>query len=158
MSDNGTTQPGGEPVSELERLRAERARLASARESRSAARDEAAELERLKLAVADEEAIARAECEHGPIDRDIALTQSRGHGVIIVKRPTHASYRAMVDGVSAGKLPLTTINERFAFQCLVYPDKVGFERILKAEPALLEHVANAAAKLAGLVVEEVQGK
>jgi hypothetical protein len=143
---------------ELAQLKAERARLVALRETREAARLEAAELERLKLEIADEEAIAKAECEHGPIDRDIAAVQSRGHGVVIVKRPTHAQYRLMIDSVSSGKMQLSAINERFAFSCLVYPDKLDFERILKAESGLLERVANAAAKLAGLVVEEVQGK
>jgi hypothetical protein len=155
VSDNGTTDPGG---GELEQLRAERARLVESREQRTAARAAADELDRMRTAIADEEAIAKAECEFGPIDRDIAVVQSRGHGAIIVKRPTHAGYRAMIDAVSSGKLPLSTINERFTYPCLVHPDKLAFERLLKAEPALLEHVASAAAKLAGLVVEEVQGK
>lgn len=143
---------------ELVQLRAERARLVAEREKREASRLEATEFERLKLEIADEEAIAKAECEHGPIDRDIAAIESRGHGVVIVKRPTHAQYRLMIDSVSAGKMPLSAINERFAYSCLVYPEKVSFERILKSESGLLERVANAAAKLAGLVVEEVTGK
>jgi hypothetical protein len=160
VSDTGTTDPGGGPPaeSELEQLRAERARLVEGREQRTAARAVADELDRMRTAIADEEAIAKAECEFGPIDRDIAVVQSRGHGAIIVKRPTHAGYRAMIDAVSSGKLPLSTINERFTYPCLVHPDKLAFERLLKAEPALLEHVASAAAKLAGLVVEEVQSK
>lgn len=146
------------PVSELEQLRAERARLVGEREKREAARADATELARIKLEIASEQAITKAECELGPLDRDIAAVQSRDHGVVIVRRPTHAAYRQMIDSVAASKTPLSVINERFAFQCLVYPEKVEFERILKDESGLLERVANAAAKLAGLVVEEVQGK
>lgn len=146
------------PVSELDRLKAERARLIGEREKRDAARVEAEEAERIKREIADEEAIAKAEAQHGPIGRDIATVQSRSHGVIIMKRPTHASYRQMIDAVGAGKMTLTAINERFAFQCLVHPERVELERILKSEAGLLERVANAAAALGGLVVEEAQGK
>jgi hypothetical protein len=144
---------------ELETLRAERARLTEDRERRTAARTEAAELARLKREIADEEAILKAEADHGPTGTEIAVVPSAcGQGIVILKRPTHASYRQMIDAVGAGKMALSAINERFVFQCLAYPERGAFESILKSESGMLERAANAAAKLGGLVVEELSGK
>lgn len=144
---------------ELAQLRAERNRLVAEREEREQKRAAEAEVASLKQSIADEEAIAKAEAEHGTVGSDIAVVHSRGgNGVIIVKRPSHPVYRQMIDAVGTGKEKLSVINERFAFQVIVHPSKDEFERILKRESGLLDRVANAAAVLAGLVIEEVGGK
>jgi hypothetical protein len=146
-------------VSDLEALKAERARLVAEREKREVERAEADEVARVQREIADEQAILKAETDHGPVGSEIQVVQSaRGQGVVIVKRPSHASYRQMIDAVANGKTALSAINERFAFQCLVYPERSEFERILKTESGMLERVASAAAVLGGLVVEQQGGK
>lgn len=144
---------------ELEALKAERERLVEEREAREAARAEARELEALKIGIADEQAILKAEAELGQVGVDIATVRSaKGHGVVIVKRPTHAQYRLLVDSLRADKMTLSAINERFVLSVLVHPTKADFESILKKESGLLDRVADQAAFLGGLVVGEVQGK
>jgi hypothetical protein len=131
----------------------ERTRLAEGRTARDSQRILLEQLEEEERALRDDQAIEKAECEHGALGKRIAAVHT-GLGVVIVKRPHHVLFRRFQD---AGKMTSVEF-EKLVFPCLVHPDRSAFESYVEQEPAMLLRVANAVATLAGARAEEVSGK
>lgn len=137
----------------LERVRAERARLAEERQRRETERELLERVEAEELALQDEQVIAKAEDDHGPLGKRIAAVHTRS-GVVIVKRPNPVLWKRFVD---ASKQTADEL-ERLVRPCVVHPDKASFDRYLEEEPALLVRCADHVATLAGVRMGEVSGK
>jgi hypothetical protein len=137
----------------LDKVRAERAALAVAREARAADAALEAQLEGETLALRDEQAIAAAELEHGPVGKRIAVIGT-DLGVVIVKRPHAALFRKFQAKGSTKPEDL----DQLVRPCLVYPSKAEFDRIDDELPATMTRCANAVVALAGFRQEENAGK
>jgi hypothetical protein len=139
-------------------LKAAKARLEQLLEERRQREEKASADEAsvsLLQAVRDEEAIAKAEAEHGPIGKRIGALKTDA-GVIIVKRPHHLRWRELTSK------PIDKISEADATallkSCLVHPTGPELETILETYPALNGELAGLVLKLARGRAEEVQGK
>lgn len=140
-----------------ERRRKAQARLdelQQAREEREARRREQEQVERLEREARDEEAVARVEDEHGPID-DVELGRiDTDRGVVIVRKPKAIHMQRYRDTGEAKTADL----EKLVRVCLVYPDKSAFDSMVEELPALLDRVANKVVILGGFRLKEVSGK
>lgn len=136
---------------EIAELNSRRAALELARERRAEQADVARRLEEAKQAVFDEEALAKAEQEHGV--RRIAVVRTE-LGAVIVKRPHANTFRKFLD---SGKTDTDTL-EKLVRPCLVHPQLEGFEKIVAELPAVLGQVALAIGRLAGIRAEDIGGK
>lgn len=150
MSD---TSDSPEDLERLAAAKAERSRIASARLEREKARSVSEQLAAEERGLKDDQAIEKAECEHGPLGQKIRAVKS-GLGVVIVKRPHHVTYRRFQD---AGKVNTQELF-KLVTPSLVHPDLATFERYCEEEPALLLRVGNNIAALAGVKTEEAAGK
>jgi hypothetical protein len=137
--------------------RAERARVQAEREQRDKARELHDELEREERALKDEQAIADAELEHGPLGKRIEAVRT-GQGVVIVRRPNPASFRRWQDRNVSSKDITMDDAEQLVRPALVHPDKVTFDAWVKEEPGILPRCAAACSRLAGARLEELAGK
>jgi hypothetical protein len=139
-----------------ERLRAareKRAALAKERAEREAERATLAEVEAEERRAADEEAIAKAEKEHGEVNKRIRCFRT-DMGVVIVRRPNVANFNAFMD---KGDHSYPAMYE-LAVPCVVHPDGARFEAMLAEQPFILTRAADAVAWLAGVRKEELEGK
>lgn len=137
----------------LAEVRARRAELEKQRAERDAARALEEQLEAETRALADAEAIAKAEDEHGPVGKRIALVRT-DLGVIILKRPNPVLFRRFQD---QGKTTHEAL-DKLVRPSVVYPDGSSFDRILDELPATMTLCANAVCVLAGVRTEEASGK
>lgn len=137
----------------LEAARAAGAQLVRAREERAEIARLEFEIEAAERAVVDEEAIAAAEEEYGPVGRAIAIVET-DLGAVVLKRPHAATFQKFQD---VGKMRTRDL-DALVRPCLVHPDRAGLDRILKELPATLVRLANAVSELAGARAEEVSGK
>jgi len=147
------SDPDYELKQRLEVARLERDRLAkerSAREARRSLTDKLADEER---ELKNEQALDRAEQEHGPVGSKIATIYTRS-GVVIVKRAHPAAFRRFQD---VGK-QTTTECEKLLRPCLVHPDPSTFDKWADEEPAIILRTANALCTLAGVRSDEAGGK
>jgi hypothetical protein len=143
-----------DPVeAELAEVRAKRRALAAAREARAANTATADALKAEKEALADDEAIAKAEAEHGPLKKKIYEVRTAA-GLVIVKRPNHVLYRKFQDSAEQSVVEL----EKLVRPCLVYPPVEQFDRMLDDQPAILIPVADAVTWLAGFRAKENAAK
>jgi hypothetical protein len=137
----------------LAKVRAERAALAAAKAKADADRALEVELEAEELALKDDQAIAHAEAEHGPVGKKIATVHT-DLGVIIVKRPNMTLFRRFQDTGSMKHADL----DKLVRPCRVYPDEAAFDRILDELPATVARVASAVCELAGVRQQDTGGK
>jgi hypothetical protein len=137
----------------LSELRAKRAALAEERAKQEAERALVEQIEAEERALRDDEAIAAAEAEHGPVGKRIAVVHT-DLGVIIVKRPNPLIFRRFQDKGTTK----TEDFDQLVRPCLVYPSKTEFDRILEELPATLIRAANAVCALAGVRHDEISGK
>lgn len=104
------------------------------------ARDKALEDER---AVADLEAVERAEAEHGEIG--VALGEIKTPlGVVIIKKPKLHEWRRYQDS----KMNVSD-QETLVSTCIVHPDLKSFRQMVSDYPALGNAAANMVVRLAG---------
>lgn len=137
----------------LAEVRARRAAIDDARARAEAAREATARLEREERALADAEALAAAEAQHGPEGKRIRAIETP-MGLIIVRRAGNASFRRFMDSAKA----TTDEAERLVRPCVVYPSRTEFDAILDEYPALWIRLAGAITKLAGHRAEELAEK
>lgn len=149
-------------MSDLEaRLEAARERAKEAESKLQAQRKEAAaelELAELDQRVADAEAIAAAEAEHGP--RNVLAIDSDGLGVVILKRPNPVRYRAWQD--TTEKISYDSMIT-LVQPCVVHPDPKkdnakALDKILDARPGLLQMLLDGVTRLAGFRAGDVAKK
>jgi hypothetical protein len=144
----------GDDIEErLKAAREKRANLARARADRDAEKAKLAELEAEERRAADEEAIAKAEDEHGELNKRIRPVYT-DMGVVIVRRPNVAAFNAFVEKKSPTHADLYNL----ASPCVVHPDPSRFEAMLAEQPFVLVRAADAVAWLAGVRKEEIEGK
>lgn len=141
------------PEQRLTEIRAARAALAAEKSKRDADRSVADQLAAEELALKDEQAIACAESEQGPVGKKIA-TIATDMGVIILKRSHPLLFKKFQDTGSLRHADL----DKLVRPCVVYPDASKFDGIIDELPATMLRCANAVSMLAGVRVEEVSGK
>lgn len=135
------------------RIKAEREKLRADTEARDKARADEDALAAEELALANEQAIAKAESEHGRIcDGKIGAVETR-LGVVIVKRPQAAFHRRFMKGTNGHEDA-----EKLVRHCLVHPSPVAFDALLEEQPGVLDAITVVCAHLAGLGAKEVAGK
>ena len=133
------------------KIKAELAAFRAQREAKTAPAREASELERLRIELADEIAIAKAEDDHGA--ENIRAVRSAS-GVIIVKRANHLLYKRHLD---RGKFGTKELEELIAPN-LVHPDADAFDKYVAKEPWKLQAAAGAIGVLAGFANDDLAGK
>jgi hypothetical protein len=157
VGDDRETREREELEQRIEAARAERARIQAEREQRQKERELVDQLEQEERALADEQANAAAEAEHGPLGKRIEAVRT-GQGVVIVKLPGAALFRRWLDRCVNPK-PLTMDDaEQLVRPCVVSPDRETFDRWLKVEGAILPRCAQACSRLAGTRDEDLAGK
>jgi hypothetical protein len=137
----------------LIKARSRKLSLVAEREARAEAERFRAEVEEAEQSALDEEAIAKAEGEHGPVGARLRAVPTP-LGVVIVKRPNHLMFRKFMD---AGSLKTVDL-EKLVRSCLVHPSAQVFDRILEEVPAVVAEIANECAALAGAQRKELGGK
>lgn len=137
----------------LEQVRAERARIAAARDARANERATADELLIEERGLNDDKALDDAEVTHGPVGRDIAVVET-DLGNIIIKRAHPAIFKRFSDKSSLKHDDLETLVRH----CLVHPSPGAFDHIMSNLPATMLRCADAVSVLAGVRREAVQGK
>lgn len=141
------------PEQQLAEVRAKRAKLAAEREARAAATAVEDELARESMALANEEAMAKAEAEHGPLGKRIRALDT-DLGVVILKRPDHRHFKRFQDAGQVTTLEL----EKLVGPCIVHPSRERWDEMLTEQPALLMRAGNVVAELAGVRMQETAGK
>lgn len=148
MSEPESKTPDVDPAA---KIKAELAAFRSQREAKTAPVRAASEVERLRLELADEIALAKAEDEHGATNVRGVRTAS---GVVIVKRANHLVFKRYIDRAKFG----TKEQEELIAPCLVHPDPDAFDRYVALEPWKLQAVAGAIGVLAGFSQDDLAGK
>lgn len=137
---------------DVDALRAQLAEARAKREAKQANAEREDERARLKQELADEPVIEKAIDEHGAIGDGIAVLHTR-LGVVIVRRPRQAVWRAFSDKDVRGSTVHTLVQ-----QCLVHPTKAELDTILNAYPAALEMLGGKVAELATVRERDSAGK
>lgn len=97
--------------------------------------------------------------QHGELGRKIAAVFSPTTGdMAVVKRPSRAAFKAYQNGMNSGKLPPDQVMTNFVNSCLIYPDLAGFGKVQDDTPSMLGKLSNAAARLAGVSQDDIEGK
>lgn len=138
------------PEQQLEHIRRRRKELEQARAKR--AEPTVAEL----LAVEErelhaDEAFEKAQLELGHKRVEIVRSEA---GSVVIKRPMLAVYRRYQDEGEANHKTLRKLVE----PCVVHPSLAEFDQMLEQLPHLLNRVADAVARLAGVTREEIAKK
>lgn len=139
--------------SQLADINAKRAQFKADREAKRALPNAKQELERAARELADEEAVATAEDEHGEMGVHIMAVRTEC-GIVIVKRPAALIFRRFQDQGKSASQDL----EKLVRPCLVHPNRESFDHYCDEQPATLLRVADAVAHLAGVRNTEVSGK
>jgi len=142
---------------ELAELRAKRAAVADKRARFAEQVAKAERLEAERRAVADEEAIARLEEEHGPLDKAIAVVYT-DLGAVVVRRAKPPAYKRFNEHITRENAKPFELSEQLVFACLLYPTREAFGAMVEAQPFTLIRCANAISTLAGVRAQEVAGK
>jgi hypothetical protein len=135
---------------QLAELRAKRAALADAREARAILTPDQ-EIEKEKRALEQDDALDKAETEHGA--KRVRLVRGDS-GAVILKRPHMVTFRKFQDRGTTDSEAL----EALIKPCILWPTKAEFDALMQEEPALLQRCANAVCALAGVRVDEVTKK
>jgi hypothetical protein len=142
--------PDAERLKEIKRQRDE------LRERRFARNEEQSKREALETAergLRDEQAIERAEAEHGAVGKKIAVIET-DMGAIIVKRANHVIFRKFQENGRDENGVNFDEAEKLVKHALVYPTRAEFDRIAEDLPATIMRCADAVAILAGIRVKE----
>jgi hypothetical protein len=142
---------------ELVELRARRAEVAERRARLAEQATAQLELEKERRALADDEAIARLEEEHGAIDRAIAVVQT-DHGAVVLRRAKPPAYKRFNEYITRDNAKTFELSEQLVVACLLYPTREAFATMAELQPFIMIRCANAISTLAGVRVQEVQGK
>lgn len=137
----------------LAELRAQRRQLEAEAEQRAAERSLHDQVEAEERAIKDREAITKAEQDHGPVGRKLAVVET-DLGAVILKRSNPLHYKRFSDAETLATAEL----EKLVRPCLVHPTMPTFEAYLEEQPAILLRCANAICVLAGVRAKEVSGK
>lgn len=148
---SGDTLPAAPEQSEVAKLKAELAALATSRAEKAATAAKSTEAERLRKQLKDAQAMAAAEDEHG---KDNVRGVQTASGLVIVKRDDHLQYKRFMDRADFSTKRL----EEQVARCLVYPDVDTLDKYLELEPFKLQTIAGAVSLLAGSKDEEIAGK
>ena len=142
---------------ELAELRAKRAAIAErrARFAEQCAKRDRLEAERRQ--VADEDAIARLEEEHGPIDKVIGVVYT-DLGAVVVRRAKPPAYKRFNEAITRDNAKQFELSEQLVIPCLLYPTREAFAVMTEAQPFTMIRCANAISTLAGVRMQEVAGK
>ncbi len=158
MGDDNEATVHAHPTSETalleQRLAAATARtreVQAVRATSEAKRELADRVEAAEREAADEEAIAKAEEEHGAKKIDHVNTDL---GCVIVKRPNAVLFKRFQDKGQTKSQEL----EKLVRPCVIHPDHAMLDRIFDEYPATLAAVANCVCILAGVRTEEMEGK
>lgn len=140
----------------LAELKAARAQLAADREARATltAEQQIAIEER---ALADDQALARAESEIGALDREIKSVDT-DMGVVIVKRAHPAVYRRFSAKMTRSASGGLDEARELASACRVHPSAEELDRIFERMPHVAVQCASKIIELAGARSEEVNAK
>lgn len=141
------------PELEIAELRAKAEALAAAREERAAAFAAEAAYATAARDLEDEIAIDKAEADHGPIDKKIAVVKT-DYGAVIVKRAHPAIFKRFLD---RGKTDTKSLEE-LVRQCLVHPTLADWESFCEQQTMILIRCANAVSVLHGVRTEDISGK
>lgn len=93
-----------------------------------------ARLEAANNAKRDAPAIAKAEEEHGPIGRGIAVVEFP-LGAVIVKKPTGAAWKAFFTSTKSLSDLTLDASEALVRRCRVYPDDAALSAIFDDSPS-----------------------
>lgn len=142
---------------ELAEIRAKRAAVADkrARFAEQVAKGDRLEAERRQLA--DEDAIARLEEEHGPVDKVIAVVPT-DLGAVVVRRAKPPAYKRFNELITREHAKQFELSEQLVLACLLYPTREAFAAMVEAQPFTMIRCANAISTLAGVRSQEVAGK
>lgn len=144
-----TTDTQHEPTAEERRLAeivAKREAIAKAREERAKAKEIERAIEAEGVALADDEALEKLEAEYGEAGKKIIMLRTKAGGVIL-KKPTHAQWRAHQDKQLKRGHANTDESEKIVRQCRLYPDASRFEAIIEEYPGALAACFGALATL-----------
>lgn len=153
MTNDDGSKRGDAITIETEKLRARQVALAAARAAREAERARVDELEALRRAVADAEAIEAAELEYGPLGRELAAVHT-DMGVVLVKRPHAALFKRYQDLTT----PTVADVEKLVLPSIVYPPPGARDDLLDRLPGTLQRLTNAVGDLAGVRQREQAAK
>jgi hypothetical protein len=124
--------------------------MIAAREARDAEKAATKRTERQLQAIQDAEVLERLEAEHG----DVATIET-DKGLVVLRRATQPAYRALQ--AAMGKADKKTDDwvhlRNFVVPCLLHPDTVSFELILRDYPIILVRCATAISDLLGAETE-----
>lgn len=154
--DDSVNQPDqiAELQAKLDAARAAKEAAETKRQDRWRAKDLEREIEREMREAEEAAVLEELEAEHGR-DGEKIWRLKTGIGMVVVKCPTPAKYRAFVD---KGKTSQNA-QETFVREFLLYPDKTKFNAMVTAMPALIARCTDALIHLAGWRErEEVSGK
>lgn len=140
-------------VTTLAEVKAERARLAAERSARDEARTSDDEMERELQGLADDQALAKAELEIGPVGKKLAVCKTP-RGSVIVKKPNHVLFRRFQDSGADS----TDEFEKLVRPCVVHPSPAAFDALLEEYPAALTAIATQVCALAGAQLKQLGGK
>jgi hypothetical protein len=151
------------PEQELASIRAQRTAIAKDREQRaegSRVRDAIAEERRL---LALEEATVKAEADHGPLNRKVAIVHARRAddsiaGSVIVRRPNAQLWKRYQHTKTEGAKASSDELDKLFGHCVVFPPTSEFEELFEEFPGMSVQLLSAISKLAGFRIEEVSGK
>lgn len=148
-----TSQRQAQLADELRQLRAKRAELAQRRAEQEAAAELENEVAAEQRALRDEQAIADAIEQHGPLDKAIATVETT-LGTIIVKRASSLKFRRFQD-----KEAFTTEDVMQLIRpCVVHPPLAELDDWLEEQPGALARIGSAVARLAGVRQNELAKK
>lgn len=142
-----------EAEKKLRELKAQRAQLVAARETRTAELEVEREIEREERAIADEQALQRAIDEHGPVGTHLAVVET-SLGNIIVKRASAMKFRRFQDKGDATSQDV----EALVRPCVVHPSQAQLDVIFEELPATNVRLASAVIALAGQRSDELVKK
>jgi len=136
---------------QLSEVRAQRDKLTAERSKRDEDKKLAAELEREKQALADEEALSELEAKY-PASRIRAVQTDLG--LVVLQRPRAPEYQRFVDKADASYASANS----FVAPCVLYPSSQKLHTMLDEMPGILPGLLNNVIELAGVKLKEREGK
>lgn len=135
----------------LAELRAKRAAIAERRRARE--NEEAQQITEETQALADDEAIERAEIEFGPVGKKIGVVKT-ALGAIVLRQSHPLKFKRYQDKGSSEYDDLDLLVR----PCVLHPTIARFNEIMQELPFTMTRCANMVSVLAGVRVEELKGK
>lgn len=146
---------------EEDRLRARLEAVRAERAAKKVSRNREGAVDRLTQQIADEEALLKAEDEHGAV-----ATFETADGIVIVRCPEPVRYkkyqgivgRLAQKNTDSSNAQLVDEAHSLCLQCLVHPAKPRFEQLAEKFPGMPMQLANKISELAAGRTSEVQGE